>query len=283
MPTWTPIPGYEAYEADERGRLRKADTGYMPQKSGRKYVLWIKGTIVRLTPEEILALVATAEPNPVKVVEPKPQCIPSRSQLHQSLRADLARNYLKAKDLARNQGKTIAQAREAFLFGYNSGAHYPSILAELGPTSWQSLEGWSVRFLGSARVSHPHRQQMVKPEYPAVIPEKVAEEPAPAPQLESEPDTKTRRQPYAHHHTTRERMRDWLAPENVLHYMIPGLPGISKRIRPGIGPEYCETEVRDEEAQNRAAVGLGLGHYHRHRAVHPRARRYRSGQGQGHP
>ncbi|MBF0482807.1 MAG: Mu transposase C-terminal domain-containing protein [Desulfovibrionaceae bacterium] len=80
---------------------------------------------------------------PVAPAPPDPGLKPA-ALARAALKADLVRNYLQAKDWARKHGKTVAKAREAFVVGHNSGALYPAILAELGPTSWQTLERWAV-------------------------------------------------------------------------------------------------------------------------------------------
>ncbi|MFP5257989.1 MAG: Mu transposase C-terminal domain-containing protein [Acidobacteriota bacterium] len=52
--------------------------------------------------------------------------------------------YLEAKAWGRRHGKSMAQCREAFVLGYNAGQICPAIRAQLGETSWKTLERWAV-------------------------------------------------------------------------------------------------------------------------------------------
>ena len=61
-----------------------------------------------------------------------------------ALKADLVRTYLEAKEWGRKHGKSIAQTREAFIIGYNTGVICPGLCEQLGPISWKSLERWSL-------------------------------------------------------------------------------------------------------------------------------------------
>jgi hypothetical protein len=54
---WRPVPGHPAYEISERGRVRKADTGYAVQIKGNAVALWTDGVGVRC---RVPALVAAA-------------------------------------------------------------------------------------------------------------------------------------------------------------------------------------------------------------------------------
>jgi putative transposase len=66
-------------------------------------------------------------------------------KLHKaSMKADLVSHYLHAKACAKRKGQKIEDARAGFVLAYNAGISYPSILAELGATSWKSLERWAV-------------------------------------------------------------------------------------------------------------------------------------------
>lgn len=61
-----------------------------------------------------------------------------------ALKADLVRHYLNAKRDAKRKGFKIEEARDAFITLYNTGVAYTAILAELGETSWKTLERWAV-------------------------------------------------------------------------------------------------------------------------------------------
>lgn len=52
---WRDVPGYPGYQTSERGGLR-TDTGYALTRKGRRYSLYRAGQIVRLMPEELMAL-----------------------------------------------------------------------------------------------------------------------------------------------------------------------------------------------------------------------------------
>lgn len=61
-----------------------------------------------------------------------------------ALKADLVKAYLEAKAWGRKHGESMAKCREAFVRGYNSGAFLASLHAQLGDTSWKTLERWAL-------------------------------------------------------------------------------------------------------------------------------------------
>lgn len=52
---WRDVPGFPGYQVSERGKLRKA-SGYELGRRGTRYVLSRGGVLVRLTPQELVAL-----------------------------------------------------------------------------------------------------------------------------------------------------------------------------------------------------------------------------------
>lgn len=52
---WRDVPGYPGYQVSERGGLRTG-TGYVLPRRGRRYSLHRAGQVVRLEPEELMAL-----------------------------------------------------------------------------------------------------------------------------------------------------------------------------------------------------------------------------------
>lgn len=81
---WRDVPGYPGYQVSERGRLRKA-SGYELGRRGARYVLSHGGVLVRLTPQELIALAwppkgEEATPfQPVPAPEPEPVEKPSKA------------------------------------------------------------------------------------------------------------------------------------------------------------------------------------------------------------
>ena len=70
--------------------------------------------------------------------------LPPAALTKAALKADLVKAYLEAKEWGRRHGKPLAQCREAFVLGYNGGQLCPTIRAQLGATSWKTLERWAV-------------------------------------------------------------------------------------------------------------------------------------------
>ena len=89
--------------------------------------------------------VVTACPLPSSPLAAPPEpALPPAALSKAALKADLVKAYLEAKEWGRKHGKPLAQCREAFALGYNSGQICPAIRAQLGATSWKSLERWAV-------------------------------------------------------------------------------------------------------------------------------------------
>jgi putative transposase len=69
-----------------------------------------------------------------------PALLTDRQYATGGAKIDLLRHYLDAiKSLGHGQK---SQARDDFLLTYNSGYAYPAIYRILGPTAWQTIEGW---------------------------------------------------------------------------------------------------------------------------------------------
>lgn len=61
---WRAIPGFPAYEINKRGRIRKADTHYNIQASGRCARLSVGGAVVRLPVVDLIAKAFALNPRP---------------------------------------------------------------------------------------------------------------------------------------------------------------------------------------------------------------------------
>lgn len=68
---WRDVPGYPGYQVNARGRLRKA-SGYELGRRGTRYVLSREGVLVRLTPQELIALAWAPEGEPAAPAQPAP-------------------------------------------------------------------------------------------------------------------------------------------------------------------------------------------------------------------
>jgi putative transposase len=76
--------------------------------------------------------------------------LPPQKMRKAAMKADLVSHYLTAKERAKRKCLKIEDARDAFILAYNTGVSYPVILAELGRTSWKTLERWAVTLRQSA-------------------------------------------------------------------------------------------------------------------------------------
>lgn len=72
---WRDVPGYPGYQVSERGRLRKA-SGYELGRRGTRYVLSRGGVLVRLTPQELIALAWPPKGEEAPPVQPAPAPAP---------------------------------------------------------------------------------------------------------------------------------------------------------------------------------------------------------------
>lgn len=72
---WRDVPGYPGYQVSERGKLRKT-SGYELGRRGTRYVLSRGGVLVRLTPQELIALAWAPEPRPEpETAAPAPELV----------------------------------------------------------------------------------------------------------------------------------------------------------------------------------------------------------------
>ena len=87
---------------------------------------------------------APVPPAPLATASPE-SALPPAALSKAALKADLVKAYLEAKEWGRKHGKSMEQCRDAFVLGYNAGQFCPSIRAQLGETSWPSLERWALK------------------------------------------------------------------------------------------------------------------------------------------